>query len=109
MISSRFSRFLNAFKINFEDEYRHHDEKTNIETEAFIERCFLDIISHCEKTRKLITRDYMFIPEFMDMQFVKNELKRMIAADENTRGYVNVWTSSGRVINWCIDYKRDRI
>jgi len=90
--------------------YLDDDVETAQEVFDFVSTCFDNILNTCEDyKRTLIVRDYAIIPEMLPLSKVKKELAGMVSHNECTKGYVNVWISSGRVLNWCIDHKKNRV
>lgn len=101
-----FKTRLSAIK---DDKYWKCDEQHPIIND-FLEKCFYDIRMCCLDTdRKVITRDYSFVPKSLDMNLTKTELSKRIKEDKVTRGDVHVWISSDRVLNWCIDHIKYRL
>jgi len=97
--------FVQPNKIRLED-----DEEIQQERHRFVLDCHEHMLEICkQRNRNLITRDYRTIPEMLNMELVKRELMKMVKSDPLTCGYVHVWVSSGRILNWNIDYVKDRV
>jgi hypothetical protein len=87
-----------------------HDDD-GAERKVFVENCYKDMLQACTKhsTEHSIQRDYAVIPMFVNDNQVVKDLKQMIKNDSNTDGYVHVYVTRGKILNWVIDYKKHRL
>ena len=78
----------------------------------FVEKCFKRIYAYCCSNptgSRLIKRDYETVPEFLNLKQVLRELKATIEREPITKGYVQAYLTSGRILNWAIDNEKNRI
>jgi len=58
----------------------------------------------CGVSRDLITRDYIKIPDYLDLHGAKRILRSFIKSNSLTRNVVTTWVvTHNRVLHWCID------
>jgi hypothetical protein len=88
------------------------DSSAQLKLISFIKELFDDILLYCEEnpepTQRLIKRDYAYVPESFNVVQARNELQNRIRNNESTKGYVNVYLTSDRVLNWVIDNRPNR-
>ena len=104
MISAMYDRlFAGKQDLLLEDD---HD--TQLQTNEFVDQCFQRILTYCETVpeKRLIQRDYEFVPEFIDLKQVRRLLKASVKKNGLTKDYVDVYLTSGRVLNWAIDNRK---
>jgi len=88
------------------------DSEAELKMNEFVDDLFTDILTYCNDypaTSRHIKRDYAFVPAFLDLKKTRDELKSVIENNASTKGYVNVYLTSDRVLNWAIDNKKNRI
>lgn len=106
-------KFLTRLFSNLKSYPRIHlEDDADVQQELcdFVSTCFEKILDVCsDPKRKLIQRDYAFVPMVLPMENVEKELREMVRTNAITKGYVHVWISSDRVVNWCIDHEKNRL
>lgn len=75
------------------------------ELDTFVQNVFNGTIKPvCDAHRKTPIRDYVIVPEHINLRDAKHLLRKMIKADRTTKYYVTVWVvNHNRVIHWNID------